>query len=400
MEYLYLKKEIEKNSCDFSIFIDALNNTRDDLLNMIIKSNLLGRGGAGFPTGKKWSFVKDKNDVIFICNADEGEPGTFKDRYILENNPDYFLQSILISAYILNSAEIYIYIRGEYLKAITNMKNSMLKNKKYIDILSEKLKKQVEITIVEGAGAYICGDETSLINSIEGKRPNSRIKPPYPADKGLFNNPTIVNNVETIANIPLIIRDKENYLKIGTENSRGTKLISLSGAINKPGVYEIELGKITFRDLIYNLGEGIRNNNKFKFLIPGGISTEILVESELDTIISHDSLKKASSALGSGAVIVADDKVDILDVAINTADFYMHETCGTCFPCKEGNRQIHYLLEKLKEGKGKKEWFEIINDIEKTTTNAARCGLGQSVGKLISSSMKKLAHEYNKYIVG
>ncbi len=389
-EIKLLKERIKNNgNRDFLNLKKAIEMGRENCLEEIKKAELIGRGGAGFPTGKKWEFVKNKEDVILICNADEGEPGTFKDRYIMEKNPEYLLEGILISAFILNASKVFIYIRGEYRESIAFFQNSIDNNNEIIEYLKKYIK-NFKLIIVKGGGAYICGDETSLINSIEGERPASRLKPPYPVENGLFGKPTIVNNVETIANIPLIIEiGAEKYREYGVDGSRGTKLISLSGRINKPGVYEIEPGKITIREIIDELGGGIRNGKKAKFVIPGGISTAILVEKEFDTFYDRRSLLKKRTSMGSGAIIVVDETNDVLDVAIRTADFFMKETCGTCFPCKEGNRQIYHLLNLMKKGKGEENFFDIIKEVTEATTLAARCGLGQSVGNLILSCIQK-----------
>lgn len=396
-ETRYLKDAIENSEVrsPYGILDKAFAMGVEACMREIDRSELVGRGGAGFPTARKWRMVQGADYVCLICNGDEGEPGTFKDRYIMENNPALLLEGILIAGYTLHASEIYVYIRGEYALALERMRSALEAADKALHRYRQKTGKDLKVWIVKGQGAYVCGDETSLINSIEGRRPNSRIKPPYPTEKGLFGHPTVVNNVETLCNIPLIIRDSgQAFAARGVEGSRGTKLVCLSGCVQTPGVYEIEMGKVTLRQLIWELGGGIRDGHAFRFAIPGGISTQLLTECNLDTPLDYRSLREAGTAFGSGAVIVADDTVSVVDTASNVADFYMKETCGICFPCKEGNRQIHHLLNKLNTGHGREEYLQLICDISRTTTRAARCGLGQSAGNFIESTIAHFRQEY------
>lgn len=392
-EKFYLKSILSKYEYDYDypLFKKALNASRTEVLNEIKKSKLRGRGGAGFPTYKKLEYVFNEENVHFIVNADEGEPGTFKDRFIIEKNPNHLLEGLLILAYVVEAKNLYIYIRGEYKEAISLLKKSI----EHLKDIKDNFNYSFDISLVKGAGAYVCGDETSLINSIEGNRPNSRIKPPYPTEEGLYGYPTVLNNVETIANIPLIIRDGgETYAKIGTSESTGTKLVCLSGCVEKPGVYEIEFGSISMRQLIFDLGEGIKDGNNFSFVIPGGISTCVLTDVELDVRLDYESLKAIGTSFGSGAVIVGDDQVDVVAVARNVSDFFMNETCGMCYPCKEGNRQIHHLLSKIDKGTGKLEYIDLIREISNTTSLTARCGLGQSAGNFITCASEKFRDQF------
>lgn len=399
-EKKYLKEVIEEKSIyQYKNLDKVIAMGKDKAFYEIEKAGLTGRGGAGFNTAAKWKYSIDKENVVLICNGDEGEPGTFKDRYILENKPEIMIEGLLISAFILGAEEVYIYIRGEYIKAIEETKKALGKIDTLKKILNDATGKELEIKVITGAGAYVCGDETSLINSIEGKRPNSRVKPPFPAEKGLFGKPTVVNNVETLSNIPLIIRDGGDYYStLGTESSRGTKLICLSGKVKNGGVYEVEFGKMTIRDIINKLGGGIKEERRIKFVIPGGISTAVLSEEELDTLYEYKAMIEKGTSIGSGAVIVADEDTDTVAMACNASDFFMGETCGICFPCKEGNRQIHHILEKIISGKGEERDLELIEEISNTTALSARCGLGQSSGNLILSTIKKLRGDYMKYI--
>jgi NADH-quinone oxidoreductase subunit F len=400
-EYKYIKEIIEKGSVEwpYRFFHQGMEMGRERCFRELEKSGLVGRGGAAFPTSKKWGSVWDAENVVLICNADEGEPGTFKDRYIMENNPAFLLESMLLSAFIVNARALYIYIRGEYTQAISLMKKEIDQAEVLLDAYREKTGVKLEVEVVVGQGAYVCGDETSLINSIEGVRPNSRIKPPYPTQKGLFDAPTIVNNVETLCNLSLIIRDGGDFFSsLGVEGSRGTKLISLSGKIKNPGVYEIEMGKVSLREIIEELGGGIKGDHELKFVIPGGISTQLFVENEIDVMVDYCSLKQAGSALGSGAIIVADDTVNAVEMAKNAADFFSKETCGICFPCKEGNRQIHNMLNKIYVFEGKREYLKLIREISETTSRAARCGLGQSAGNLLVSAIEKIPGDFTYYL--
>ena len=400
-ECRYMKEIIQKGSLEwpYRFFHKGMEMGRERCFVELEKSELVGRGGAAFSTFKKWRSTWDSEHVVLICNADEGEPGTFKDRYIMENNPAFLLESMLLSAFIVDASELYIYIRGEYTQAISLMKMEIDRAKAEFDAFQEKTGVELHVEVIAGQGAYVCGDETSLINSIEGVRPNSRIKPPYPTQKGLFDNPTIVNNVETLCNLSLIIRDGGTfYSSLGVDGSRGTKLISLSGKIKNPGVYEVEMGKVSLREIIEELGGGIKEECELKFVIPGGISTQLFVEDEIDVMVDYCSLKHAGSALGSGAIIVADDSVNAVEMAMNAADFFSKETCGICFPCKEGNRQIHSMLSKIYAFEGKREYLKLIREISETTSLAARCGLGQSAGNLLVSAIEKIPGDFDYYL--
>lgn len=399
LEYKYLKKFIEAGpSGEFASLRKAVEYGRDKCLDELEKSALLGRGGAGFSTAAKWKFAWHSPDVILICNGDEGEPGAFKDRYILENGPFLLLEGLLVSAFMLNSTEVYIYIRDEYREALESFRKCLDANADLISWYRDRVNPEFKLKVVAGGGAYVCGDETSLINSLEGKRPHSRIKPPFPAAEGMRGLPTIVNNVETLSNLPLIIRDGgTKFSSLGVEGSRGTKLVCLSGKLNKPGLYEIEMGKITLNKIINGLGGGC-SGEKIKFVIPGGTSTAALSAEELKIPFDYESLRQAGTSLGTGAVIVVDESVSALDVACSAADFFMSETCGICFPCKEGNRQMHHLLELIRKGEGDECFLGLIQDITITASCAARCGLGQCCGDLVSSLIKKFRGDFSEHI--
>jgi len=398
-EKLYLKGDKLLNilDYDFKSIKNALRMGRKETIQKIKDSELKGRGGAAFPTGLKWQLASEVEgeEKFLVCNADEGEPGTFKDRYLLEERPLKVLEGIMLAAFAIGADKAYIYIRGEYTRAIevfTEIIEAARKNK----ILDSKIfdsNFKLEIKLVRGAGAYVCGDETSLLNSIEGKRGRSRIKPPYPIQEGLFSQPTVVNNVESLCCAAEVLNpDSEEFANLGIEGSRGTKLLCLSGDLNKPGLYEVEFGKITLKEIIYDLAGGIKAGENLKFVIPGGISTALITAKDLDFPYSYQAFEKRGSSLGSGAVIAVSKKHDLLDLMLNVSRFYMDETCGTCFPCREGNRQINKILKKLKNS-GQKIDAELISDIGNTIRLAARCGLGQSSLNFISSVIENYGPE-------
>ncbi|MFW5986037.1 MAG: complex I 51 kDa subunit family protein [Halanaerobiales bacterium] len=400
-ETLFLKKELAADieSYSFNALKKALKMEREDIIEEIKQSGLKGRGGAGFPTGLKWEFAfqEEADKKYMICNGDEGEPGTFKDRYLLENSPLKVLEGIIIGAYAIGADEGYCYIRGEYLEPI-RIFSGILEDAREKGIIGKNILDSgfnFDLFLVKGAGAYVCGDETSLINSIEGKRGKSRIKPPYPISKGLFDKPTVVNNVETLATAAEIINQgMDVYKKLGTEDSRGTKLVCLSGDIHQPGVYEVEFGQATLAEIIADFGGGIKHNKDIKFVVPGGISTSVLAKDELSVPYTYEDIQNAGSGLGSGAVVVVAEGHNLMDLLLNVSRFFMDETCGTCFPCREGNRQVYHILEQNQGGLSA-EQVEIVEDIGNTIHLAARCGLGQTSLSFIRSVVEK----YNDEVV-
>ena len=398
-EKLYLKgdKLLDISNYEFKSIKNALNMGRENTIQKIKDSELKGRGGAGFPTGIKWEMAADieAEEKYLVCNGDEGEPGTFKDRYLLEERPLKVLEGIMLAAYAVGADKAYIYIRGEYSKAI-EVFSEIIEAAKKDKILENKLFNsdfKLELKLVRGAGAYVCGDETSLLNSIEGKRGRSRIKPPYPIEKGLFDKPTVVNNVESLCCAAEVMNpDTEEFSNLGIEGSRGTKLLCLSGDLNKPGLYEVEFGEVTLKEIIYELGGGIKGDQELRFVVPGGISTTVIKSEDIDFPYSYQAFEERGSSLGSGAVIAVSKKHDLLDLMLNVSRFYMDETCGTCFPCREGNRQINKILKSFKE-EGKKIDAELISDIGNTIRLAARCGLGQSSLNFITSVIENYGEE-------
>ncbi|GAB6189736.1 NADH-quinone oxidoreductase subunit NuoF [Marinitoga arctica] len=396
-EKIFLKSDIEKTMSNYE-FLGLKNSLKmnlEDIVKKITDSGLRGRGGAGFPTGRKWEFaLAQENDVKFlICNADEGEPGTFKDRFLLENMPFKVLEGIIIAAYAVKANFGYIYIRGEYSKAIEIFENT-IKTAYHSGLLGKKILGSdfdFELKLIKGAGAYVCGDETSLINSIEGKRGFSRIKPPYPVQKGLYDKPTVVNNVETLSTVAEIMKYDENiYAQMGTEKSRGTKLVSISGDVKLPGVYEIEFGSVTLKEII-ELAGGVSYD--LNFVVPGGLATSILKKDEIDIPYTYEDLEMAGSSIGSGGMIVVSQKHDLVDLLLNVSNFFVKETCGTCFPCREGNRNIKEILLNLKRNGYKEEYKKIIGELKEAIMLAARCGFGQSSVNFIYSVLDKFFHE-------
>lgn len=398
-EKLYLKgdKLLDLDNYEFKSIKKSLKLGRQKTVKKIKDSELKGRGGAGFPTGLKWKLASDvkAEEKFVVCNGDEGEPGTFKDRYLLEERALKVLEGIMIAAFATGADKGYIYIRGEYSKAI-DIFSEIIEEAEDKGILNDYLfdsEFKLELKLIRGAGAYVCGDETSLLNSIEGKRGRSRIKPPYPIEKGLFEQPTVVNNVETLCCAAEILNpDSEEFSDLGVEGSRGTKLLSLSGDLNKPGLYEIEFSKITMKEIVYDLGGGIKLGEELRFVIPGGISTSLIKAEDLNFPYTYQAFEKRKTSLGSGAVIAVSKKHNLLNLMLNVSRFYMDETCGTCFPCREGNRQINKILKKITND-NKKIDLELISDIGNTISLAARCGLGQSSLNFINSVINNYQKE-------
>src|SRR6201996_5072761 len=322
----------------------------DEVLTQISESGIRGRGGAGFRMGQKASFLPHGDmEKYLVCNADESEPGPFKDRELMQKSPHMLIEGIIIAAYAGEISRAFIYIRGEYQLQADILEAAIAEAAEAGYIGTNILDSGIDLPLVlhRGAGAYICGEETGLLDSLEGKRGNPRLKPPFPAIEGLYHGPTLINNVETLATVPAIIRmGGSEYAKLGAETSTGTKLVSISGDIQRPGNYEIELG-IPARDVIYGLGGGPPEGHEIKFWFPGGSSSPVLTKDDLDLPYDFDSMAKAGSMLGSGAVIVIDDSHTVLEVALKVAKFYAHESCGKCVPCREGTNWTVKMLERI-----------------------------------------------------
>ncbi len=350
----------------YKALAQALKMQPEEVIDIIKKSGLRGRGGAGFPTGIKWGFIpKDTNKPVYLCcNADESEPGSFKDREIMEQDPHQMLEGIAIACYAIGSHKAYIYIRGEmpYAAKIITEAIEEANTKAYLGKNINNSGYDIEIVLFRGAGAYICGEETALLESIEGKNGEPRPKPPFPAQVGLFGCPTIINNVETLAFVPHIINNgAEWFLGIGKPKNTGTKIYGLSGHVNKPGLYELPLG-IPIGQLIEEYGGGVPNGRKVKAMSPGGSSSAILDASELDMPMDFDSLAAVGSMLGTAGVTVMDDQTCMVRVAQNLAHFYRDESCGQCVQCREGTWWLEMMLSKIEAGKGSMEYIDTLLD--------------------------------------
>jgi NADH-quinone oxidoreductase subunit F len=364
-------------------------------------SNLRGRGGAGFQMGKKVAFLpKGSIEKYLVCNADESEPGTFKDRELMQKNPHMLIEGMAIASHAAGIHRSFIYIRGEYeLQAeVLDAALAQARAAGYIgeDILGSG--HELSLVLHRGAGAYICGEETALLDSLEGKRGNPRLKPPFPANQGLYQGPTLINNVETLATVPAIIRmGGAEYARLGTETSTGTKLVSVSGQVQRPGNYEVVLGTPA-REIIYGLAGGPGAGRTVKCWFPGGSSAPVLTAAELDLPYDFDSLAKAGSMLGSGAIIVVDDSTPILDVAMKVARFYAHESCGKCTPCREGTNWTVKMLERIELGEATPMDLEIMASVQEHIIGNCLCVLGDAMAMPISSIIAQFKDELEAHM--
>jgi NADH-quinone oxidoreductase subunit F len=375
--------------------------TREEVLDELQASGLRGRGGAGFPTGKKISFIPAAQiDKYLVCNADESEPGTFKDRELMQKSPHMLIEGIVIGAYAAGANRSFIYIRGEYVEQADIIDAALLEAEAAGYLGENILGSGFNLSLVlhRGAGAYICGEETGLLDSLEGKRGNPRLKPPFPANQGLYQGPTLINNVETLATIPHIIRmGGAEYAKIGTESSAGTKLVSVSGNVQRPGNYEVELGTPS-REIIYGLAGGPPDGRSVKFWFPGGSSAPVLLEEDLDLPYDFNTLAEAGSMLGSGAIIVVDDSVPVVDVALKLAKFYKHESCGKCTPCREGTRWTVSMLERVDAGLATPMDLDIMASVQEQIIGNCLCVLGDAMAMPIGSMVAKFRDEFEAHI--
>jgi NADH-quinone oxidoreductase subunit F len=374
----------------------ALSMSPEDVAGQIMESGIRGRGGAGFQMGKKVSFLPHGDMAKYlVCNADESEPGTFKDRELMQKSPHMLIEGIMIAAYAGEIDRAFIYIRGEYQLQADILEAAIAEAAEAGYIGDRIMDSDVSISLVlhRGAGAYICGEETGLLDSLEGKRGNPRLKPPFPAIEGLYAGPTLINNVETLATVPAIMRmGAAEYAKIGTETSTGTKLVSISGDVKRPGNYEIELG-IPSRQIIYDLAGGPPSGKEIKFWFPGGSSSPVLTKNDLDIPYDFDSLAKAGSMLGSGAIIVADESRRILDTALKLAKFYAHESCGKCVPCREGTNWTHKMLARIQTGEATPMDLDIMASVQEQIIGNCLCVLGDAMAMPIGSMVEKFRDE-------
>jgi len=374
-----------------------------DVLNEVKASGLRGRGGAGFPTGVKWSFLP--NDLwphYVVANGDESEPGTFKDREILEGNPYQFLEGLMLACYAVGANVGYVYLRGEFWQQSLELQKRINALEK-AGLLGDKLfgtSYALRLFIHLGAGAYICGEETALLESMEGKRGQPRLRPPFPAVAGLFNRPTVINNVETLANVPLIIEHGSAwYRQFGTEKSPGLKIFSLSGKVNKPGNYELPLGA-TFRHLIYDLGGGITDGKAIRAIMPAGASSGLIMADDkaLDTPMDYESVQGLGTPLGSASVIILDETVDMAWMAAKTTHFFKHESCGKCTPCREGTYWMAHLAETIVEGKASAADIDLLQSVGKQIQNKCLCALGEFSIMSVVSSITQFRPDYEAHV--
>jgi NADH-quinone oxidoreductase subunit F len=379
----------------------ALAMTPEDVLENLEASGLRGRGGAGFAMGKKVSFLpKGSIEKYLVCNADESEPGTFKDRELMQKTPHMLIEGLIIASYAAGASRSFIYIRGEYVLQ-ADILDAALAEARAAGYVGEQIlgsEHSLSLVVHRGAGAYICGEETGLLDSLEGKRGNPRLKPPFPANQGLYQGPTLINNVETLATVPAIIEmGGAEYAKLGVQTSTGTKLVSISGHVQRPGNYEIELG-IPSREIVYGLAGGPPEGREVKCWFPGGSSAPVLTGEDMDVPYDFDSLAKAGSMLGSGAIIVVDDSTPILDVAMKVAKFYRHESCGKCTPCREGTNWTVKMLERIDRGEATPMDLEIMASVQEHIIGHCLCVLGDAMAMPIGSMIAKFKGEFEAHM--
>lgn len=374
----------------------------EEILEEVKKAGLRGRGGAGFPAGVKWGFVpKEVDKPKYLCvNADEGEPGTFKDRYIMNHNPHMLIEGIIITSFCVGIHTAFIYIRGEYEAVALRLEEAISEAYKEgflgKDILNTGF--ELDVYVHRGAGAYICGEETGLLESLEGKRGHPRLKPPFPASIGLFQCPTVINNVETIANIPqIILKGAEWFHQKGVPKDGGTRIFGVSGMVANPGIYELPVGS-NLKDIIFKHAGGMKEGKELKAVIPGGMSAPVLKEDEIDIKMDFDSLVEADSMLGSAAIIVIDKDTSMLDVLKVVAKFYSHESCGQCTPCRIGTSWINKIIKRIAEGQGKKEDIDNIIRLASNIKGKTLCPLGDAAALPILSITQKFREEIESYL--
>lgn len=374
----------------------------DDVINEISESGLRGRGGAGFPTGRKWLFTKqaEGNQKYVVCNADEGDPGAFMDRSILEGDPHSILEAMEIAGYSIGANKGYIYVRAEYPIAVERLKVAIKQAEDYgflgENIFGTNFSFSIEIRL--GAGAFVCGEETALLESIEGRRGQPRVKPPYPANAGLWGKPTLINNVETFANVTrIILNGSKWYSSIGTEKSKGTKVFALGGNVNNIGLVEVPMGT-TLREIVFDIGGGIPNDREFKAAQTGGPSGGCIPKEHLDTPIDYESLASIGSMMGSGGLIVMDDSKCMVNIAKFYLDFTVSESCGKCTPCRIGTKRMLEILEKMCEGKAEEEDLYKLEKLALNIQKSAICGLGQTAPNPVLSTLKYFREEYMEHI--
>jgi len=393
-------------------FKKALTMSREDVADQVNRASLLGRGGAGFPAGRKWSMLRSATTSYLVINGDESEPATFKDHLLVERDPHQIIEGALICAYAIGASQIFIFCRGEFALGLERLQQAC--NEAYeIGAIGRSIfgsSFSIDLVIHPGAGAYICGEETALLESLEGKRGFPRIKPPFfPAVQGLYGAPTVVNNIETMSNLPwIVLNGGDAFAALGEGSSTGTRLFALSGRVNRPGWYELEMSKTTFRDLIFDptLGAGVKEGRALKAFIPGGVSAPWFGPGELDLGLDQDAVGKAGSMLGSGSVVVMDESTCVVRAAWRITRFFSRESCGQCTPCREGGGWLEQILRRIEEGEGRETDLDLLMDVcdniapgltwppQQTTI----CVLGPSIPSSIASSIRMFRDEYHAHI--
>jgi NADH-quinone oxidoreductase subunit F len=392
-------KTYQENS-GYAAFKQAVTEMQPTEVTDVVKnSGLRGRGGAGFPTGLKWSFMDNNNWPHYVvANADESEPGTFKDREIMESNPHQFLEGLAISSFAVGANAAYIYLRGEFWE-VAHFLDEKIAEAEAAGVLGENLfgtDYSLKIYTHLGAGAYICGEETALLESLEGKRGQPRLRPPFPPSYGLYGKPTVVNNVETFTNVPLIMsKGADWYKSLGTEDTAGVKIFSLSGCVEKPGNYELPFGT-TFRELIFDHGGGIANGNSIKAIMPAGASSSVIpaTDEALDTPMDYASVRTLNADLGSASVIIIDDSFDMDWVINKTIHFFKHESCGKCTPCRDGNYWMQHLTERIHSGEGTANDVELLDSVAHQIQNKCLCALGEFSIQAVMTSIERFPEDF------
>jgi NADH-quinone oxidoreductase subunit F len=382
----------------------AIKMDRQKVLDELLAANVRGRGGAGFPMGRKASFLPKPEEspkpIYLVANADESEPGTFKDREIMARVPHMFVEGVVIASHAIGASAAFIYIRGEYLAEFEILRDA-LKEARRAGLVGGKVLGSgwsLPVVLHRGAGAYICGEETGLLESLEGKRGQPRTKPPFPAISGVYACPTLINNVETLATVPKILElGGADYAKLGVENSTGTRVFSLSGNVVRGGNYELELGT-SLRELIYDIGGGIADERELKAIIPGGSSVPVLTADQVDTKLDFDSMAQAGTMLGSGAVIVMDDRCCMVQLGLRVAQFYQHESCGKCTPCREGTRWMVDLLRKIEAGEATQSELDLLLDVCDRILGNCLCPLGDAAAMPVASYVAKFRDEFQRHL--
>ncbi len=398
------KIDVYKKNGGFEAFKKAVTKMKpEDVTSVVKNSGLRGRGGAGFPTGMKWSFMDNNNWPHYVvANADESEPGTFKDREIMEGNPFQFLEGLALGSYAVGANVAYIYLRGEFWQVAAWLDEKIAEMEK-AGYLGDKLfgtDYSLRIYTHLGAGAYICGEETALLESLEGKRGQPRVRPPFPPSFGLYGKPTVINNVETFTNVPLIMSNGADWYKsLGTADSAGVKIFSLSGRVKKPGNYELPFGT-TFRELIYTHGGGVMDDRPVKAIMPAGASSSLIVADEkvLDTPMDYATVRTLGGDLGSASVIVLDDTVSIDWVINKTIHFFKHESCGKCTTCREGNYWMKNLTRKIHEGHGKQEDVDLLLSVAKQMQGKCLCALGEFSTMAVVTGIERFPQDFKKAV--